>query len=72
MNNVVTGIPINYHLHLGNSERDALREQLKYLNPDTDVLICDRGYYSNGLYDELVDLGFNVIFRLKDDLKNTN
>lgn len=62
---IETNIPLNYNLYCSNNEREAFREQLKYINKDTDTLIFDRGYYSDELYNELLEKEINIIFRLK-------
>jgi hypothetical protein len=62
---IETNMPLSYNLYCGNNEREAFREQLKYINKDTDTLIFDRGYYSDELYNELLEKEINVIFRLK-------
>ena len=41
-------IPINYSLYKSFDEREALKDQLKYVKTN-DVLIFDRGYYSDDL-----------------------
>ena len=61
-------IPINYKLFINNSERDALIKQFKYLNKG-DILIMDRGYYSKKLLYLLNNRSINIIFRLKNNLK---
>lgn len=61
MIDVETNIPINYHLHVGSNERDAFREQKKYINKDTDTLIFDRGYFSESFYSELYNERINAI-----------
>lgn len=61
---IKTNIPISYYLHIGASERDAFRAQIKYINKKTDVFIFDRGYISNVFFHELVKEGVDVIFRM--------
>jgi hypothetical protein len=60
-------IPINYNLSKNIDERESLINQLKYVNKD-DILIMDRGYYSDKLLKILNNLGINYIFRLKTNL----
>jgi hypothetical protein len=61
-------IPINYGLFINATERNALREQFKYLKKN-DIIIMDRGYYCKDLLFELNKLEVKVIFRLKNNLK---
>ena len=57
-------IPINYNLSKSFNERELLIEQFKYIKPN-DILIADRGYYSDALINKFIDNKFNFIFRLK-------
>jgi hypothetical protein len=57
-------IPINYNLSNSSNERQLLIEQFKYIKP-YDVLIADRGYYSDTLINQFIDNKFSFIFRLK-------
>lgn len=45
-------------------ERKALKSQFTYLN-EGDLLVMDRGYYSEALLESLVSKKINVIFRMK-------
>ena len=56
-------LPINYELFTNFDERLALEEQLKYVTKG-DILIMDRGYYSDKLMHKLTKLGIKFIFRL--------
>lgn len=57
-------IPINYELSNSSNERNVLIEQLKHLKLN-DILIADRGYYSNDVINKLFDSNINFVFRLK-------
>ena len=61
-------IPINYFLLKTKDEREAFRNQIKYLRYG-DTVIFDRGYYSYDLIEKLELLGVNYIFRLKSNKK---
>jgi hypothetical protein len=61
-------IPINYFLLKTKDEREAFRNQIKYLRCG-DTVIFDRGYYSYDLIEKLELLGVNYIFRLKSNKK---
>ena len=61
-------IPINYFLLKTKDEREAFRNQIKYLRCG-DTVIFDRGYYSYDLVEKLELIGVNYIFRLKSDKK---
>ena len=61
-------IPINYFLLKTKDEREAFRNQIKYLRSG-DTVIFDRGYYSYDLVEKLELIGVNYIFRLKSDKK---
>jgi hypothetical protein len=61
-------IPINYYLFKKRDERDAFKEQIKYLRTD-DIVIFDRGYFSYDIIDKLNNKGINYIFRLKYNKK---
>jgi hypothetical protein len=64
-------MPINYSLFKNKDERKGLLEQLKYLKP-YDILIMDRGYFSNDLLFTLCKNKIIVVFRLKINLKILN
>lgn len=57
-------IPINYNLSKSFNERNLLIEQFSHIKPN-DILIADRGYYSDELINKFIDNKFNFIFRLK-------
>lgn len=57
-------IPINYNLSKSSNERELLVQQFPYINKN-DVLIADRGYYSDELINKFIDNKFNFIFRVK-------
>lgn len=57
-------IPVNYNLSESSNERDLLIEQFSYIKPG-DVLIADRGYYSDALIDKLIYNKISFIFRVK-------
>jgi len=59
-------IPINYNLSNSFDERSLLIEQFKYIKPN-DVIIADRGYYSDDLVKKFIDNNFNFIFRLRSN-----
>jgi len=61
-------IPINYFLLKTKDEREAFRNQIKYLRCN-DTVIFDRGYYSYDLVEKLDLIGVNYIFRLKSNKK---
>lgn len=61
-------LPINYFLIKTRNERDAFRNQIKYLKKD-DTVIFDRGYYSFDIIEKLELIGVNYIFRLKSNKK---
>lgn len=61
-------IPINYEVYGHKNERKAITSQLKYLKQN-DVLIFDRGYYSNQLLLDIKKNNLNAIFRLPKGLK---
>lgn len=61
-------IPINYFLIKTRNEREAFRNQIKYLKKD-DIVIFDRGYYSYDLVEKLEIIGVKYIFRLKNNKK---
>jgi hypothetical protein len=60
-------IPINYGLYETKNEREALVDQLKYLKAN-DILLMDRGYYSEKLLFTLHNHGIKVVFRLRKNL----
>lgn len=60
-----TNIPINYHIHMGQSERDAFREQVHHINPETDTLIFDKGYFGANFFNELTEKKINYVFSLQ-------
>jgi hypothetical protein len=62
--------PIKYNLFKDFNERNALIQQLEYLKKG-DVLVRDRGYYSNELLQCLHNNGFGYIFRLTNACKIT-
>lgn len=57
-------IPINYTLSKSFNERNICIEQIKYLNKN-DILIADRGYYSNDVIKNLLNNQIDFVFRLK-------
>lgn len=57
-------IPINYNLSNSFNERSLLIEQFKYIKSN-DVIIADRGYYSDDLVKKFIDNNFNFLFRLR-------
>jgi hypothetical protein len=61
-------IPINYYLFKKRDERDAFKEQIKYLRTG-DIVIFDRGYFSYDIIEKLNKKGINYIFRLKCNKK---
>jgi hypothetical protein len=61
-------IPINYSLIKTRNEREAFKNQIKYLKKD-DIVIFDRGYYSYDLVEKLEIIGVKYIFRLKNNKK---
>lgn len=61
-------IPINYYLFKKRDERDAFKEQIKYLRKG-DTVIFDRGYFSYDIIDILNKKSINYIFRLKYNKK---
>ena len=61
-------IPINYYLFKKRDERDAFKEQIKYLRAG-DIVIFDRGYFSYDIIEKLNKKGINYIFRLKYNKK---
>jgi hypothetical protein len=66
---IKNNIPINYKLVTHGNERDVfIQDQLKYINRD-DIVIFDRGYYSNELVKILSDKGIKFVFRVKNELK---
>ncbi len=72
---VVNKIPIAYHPVSRNSNNKAISENAgliqiidsSLLNPETDVLIFDRLYYSYELINTLKKKGFECIFRVKSN-----
>jgi len=60
-------ILINYRLCTNHNERKGLIDQMKYLKPG-DIIIMDRGYYSENLLFLLNDKGLHPIFRLKKSM----
>jgi hypothetical protein len=61
-------IPINYFLLKTKDEREAFRNQIKYLRRG-DTVIFDRGYYCYDLVEKLDLIGVNYIFRIKSNKK---
>ena len=61
-------IPINYYLFKKRDERNAFKEQIKYLRAG-DIVIFDRGYFSYDIIEKLNNKGINYIFRLKYNKK---
>lgn len=59
-------IPINYNLSKSSNERELLIEQFPHIKKN-DVLIADRGYYSDELINKFIDNKFNFIFRVKSN-----
>jgi Transposase DDE domain len=64
-------IPINYGLFKNLNERKGLIKQLSYFKKN-DILIMDRGYYSEELLYILNKNNIKVIFRLRTGLALTN
>lgn len=60
-------IPINYNLSIKNNERESFIEQFKYLKKN-DIIILDRGYYSEELLVYLENINVKYIFRVKKSL----
>jgi hypothetical protein len=65
---VMNNITVNYNLVKHSDERRAFLDQLKYVRKG-DIVIFDRGYYSNELIKILTDKGIHYIFRMKKDSK---
>lgn len=61
-------IPINYNLIKTRNEREAFRDQIKYLKCN-DIVIFDRGYYSYDLVEKMEIIGAKYLFRLKGNKK---
>jgi len=61
-------LPINYFLIKTRDEREAFRNQIKYLKKG-DTVIFDRGYYSYDIIEKLELIGIKYIFRLKSNKK---
>lgn len=61
-------IPINYNIFKTKNEREAFREQLKYIKKD-DILLFDRGYFSYDIVESLEKINSFYIFRLKENKK---
>jgi len=61
-------IPINYNIIKTRNERDAFKEQIKYLRKG-DTIIFDRGYFSYDIIELLNKKNINYIFRLKNNKK---
>lgn len=59
-------VPINFCFFTDNNERTALLKQIKTYLKEGDVIVCDRGYYSDELLYELRKLGIDVIMRMRD------
>jgi hypothetical protein len=57
-------IPINYTLSESFNERNICIDQIKYLNKN-DILVGDRGYYSDDVVKNLLNNQINFVFRLK-------
>jgi len=57
-------IPVNYNLSNSSNERKLLEQQFSYIKKN-DILIADRGYYSDELINKFIDNKFNFIFRAK-------
>jgi hypothetical protein len=64
MYDIFNNVPINYNIVKHKNERDALVEQLKYVN-ENDVLIMDRGYFNGQLLHLLIAKKIDFIFRIK-------
>lgn len=62
-----TKIPVNYNLSIKNDERQSFKEQFKYLKKN-DIVILDRGYYSDDLLISLEKINVKYIFRLPINL----
>lgn len=59
---------INYTFDKDFNERNYYKRQLKFLNKG-DIILADRGYYSEELLEMTYKLGINCVFRLRKDLK---
>jgi hypothetical protein len=60
-------IIINYNHSINKNEREAFIEQFKYIRKG-DILIFDRGYYSEKLVDLLNKNNIDYIFRIKKNI----
>ena len=61
-------IPIFYGIYNHFNERAALLDQLEHIRAN-DIVIVDRGYFSNEVLLELHKRNIKVIFRIKSNLK---
>lgn len=65
---VNTKIPINFKLFLDKNERNVALEQMKVHMKKGDVIIGDRGYYSENFVSELKKYGCDFILRIRSNL----
>lgn len=57
-------IPINYELSKSHNEQEIFIKQMSYLNKN-DIVVADRGYYSNNVINSLITNKINFVIRLK-------
>ena len=62
-----SNIVINYTHSVSLNEREAFINQLDYVKKG-DIVLFDRGYYSNDLMDTLNYHGINYVFRVKNNI----
>ena len=62
-----SNIVINYTHSVSLNEREAFINQLDYVKKG-DIVLFDRGYYSNDLMDTLNYHGINYVFRIKNSI----
>ena len=65
---VDNNIPINYLLSKSFNERDLLIEQLSYVKTN-DIIVADRGYFSNDVINKIIENNSNFIFRITKNKK---
>lgn len=63
-----TKTPINFNLFTDKDERKAVMSQIEKYSRKGDVIIADRGYFSNEFICKLKDLGCDFVLRLKGNL----
>jgi len=61
-------VPINYKVSTEMNERKLLISQLDYVNKG-DILVMDRGYYSEDLVNIFLKKGIKFVFRIRSNLK---